>query len=59
MILDAGLSPDELTVFKYEDQGISTLEDGLYVLEKNLKVPAFRDKMVRFVRASIEGLGVR
>ena len=23
--------------FKYEDQGVATLEDGLYVLEDNLK----------------------
>jgi len=36
-IVDAGLSPSELVVYKYEDQGVSTLEDGLYVLEKNLK----------------------
>jgi len=54
-IIDAGLSPDELVVFKYEDQGVSTLEDGLYVLEKNLKNPAFIDKMARFVKASMKG----
>ena len=42
-------------VFKYEDQGVSTLEDGIYVLEDNLKDPAFADKMVRFVRASMKG----
>jgi len=35
-IVDAGLSPSELVVYKYEDQGVSTLEDGLYVMEKNL-----------------------
>ncbi len=54
-IIDAGLSPDELVVFKYQDQGVSTLEDGLYVLEDNLKDPAFRDKLTRFVRASMKG----
>ncbi|WP_370701677.1 ABC transporter substrate-binding protein [Thalassovita autumnalis] len=54
-IIDAGLSPDDLVVFKYEDQGVATLEDGMYVLEENLKDPAFEDKMVRFVRASMKG----
>ncbi len=54
-IIDAGLSPDDLVVFKYEDQGVATLEDGLYVLEDNLKDPAFEDAMVRFVRASMKG----
>jgi NitT/TauT family transport system substrate-binding protein len=54
-IIDAGLTPDDLTVFKYEDQGVATLEDGMYVLGENLKDPAFVDKMVRFVRASMKG----
>lgn len=54
-VIDAGLTPDDLTVFKYEDQGVATLEDGLYVLEENLEDPAFKDKMVRFVRASMKG----
>ena len=54
-IIDAGLSPDDLVVFKYEDQGVATLEDGMYVLEENLRDPAFVDKMTRFVRASMKG----
>ena len=54
-VIDAGLTPDELQVFKYEDQGVATLEDGLYVLEENLADPEFADKMVRFVRASMKG----
>lgn len=54
-VLDAGVTEDELVTFKYEDQGVATLEDGLYVLEKNLEDEAFRDKMVRFVRASMKG----
>ncbi len=32
---------DDLVVFKYEDQGVATLEDGLYVVEDKLKDPAF------------------
>lgn len=54
-VIDAGLSPDELTSFKYEDQGVSTLEDGLYVLEDRLGDRSFKDKMIRFVRASMKG----
>ena len=46
---------DDLVVFKYEDQGVSTLEDGMYVLEDSLSDPTFVDKMVRFVRASMRG----
>ncbi len=54
-IIDAGLTSEDLVVFKYEDQGVATLEDGMYVLEENLSDPAFEDKMVRFVRASMKG----
>ncbi len=54
-VVDAGLSPSELIVYKYEEQGVATLEDGLYVLEDNLKNAAFVNKMGRFLRASIKG----
>lgn len=54
-VLDAGVSEDELVTFKYENQGVATLEDGIYVLEDKLNDPAFADKMVRFVRASMKG----
>ncbi len=54
-VIDAGVDPDELVTFKYEDQGVATLEDGIYVLEENLEDPVFVDKMVRFVRASMRG----
>lgn len=54
-IIDAGLPAEELEVFKYEEQGVSTMEDGLYVLEDNLKDEAFVDKAARFVRASMKG----
>ena len=54
-VLDAGITENELITFKYEDQGVATLEDGIYVLEKRLKDPSFKDKMVRFVRASMKG----
>lgn len=54
-VIDAGLTPEQLVTFKYQDMGVATLEDGLYVLEENLADPAFEDKMVRFVRASMKG----
>ncbi|MDX5349126.1 MAG: ABC transporter substrate-binding protein, partial [Paracoccaceae bacterium] len=46
---------DDLVTFKYQDMGVATMEDGLYVLEDKLADPAFEDKMVRFVRASMAG----
>jgi NitT/TauT family transport system substrate-binding protein len=54
-VIDAGIAAEDLVTFKYEDQGVATLEDGLYVLEANLADPAFEDRMVRFVRASMRG----
>ena len=54
-VIDAGVSPDDLVTFKYEDQGVATLEDGMWVLEENLSDPEFVDRMARFVRASMRG----
>ena len=54
-IIDAGLTADDLVTFKYEDQGVATLEDGLYVIEERLDDPEFVDQMTRFVRASMKG----
>jgi NitT/TauT family transport system substrate-binding protein len=54
-VIDAGITPEQLTTFKYEDEGVATLEDGLWVLADRLADPAFEDQMVRFVRASMKG----
>ena len=54
-VIDAGLTPSDLVVFKYEDEGVATLEDGLYVLEDRLKDPKFVEVMARFVKASMKG----
>ncbi|MBV8794766.1 MAG: ABC transporter substrate-binding protein [Hyphomicrobiales bacterium] len=54
-VIDAGYKPDQLVVFNYTDEGVSTLEDGLFAMEDKLKDPAFVDKMARFVRASMKG----
>lgn len=54
-IIDAGVTPEELVTFRYEDYGVSTLEDGIWALEENLSDPEFVDRMARFVRASMRG----
>ncbi|WP_103256009.1 ABC transporter substrate-binding protein [Tabrizicola aquatica] len=54
-VIDAGITEDQLMTFKYEEQGVATLEDGLYVLEDRLADPAFQETMVKFVRASMKG----
>ena len=55
LLLDRGADLANMTVFQYEDYGFSLLEDGLYVDERRLADAAFRDKLVRFVRASVAG----
>jgi NitT/TauT family transport system substrate-binding protein len=54
-VIDAGIPADQLVTFKYEDMGVATLEDGLYVMEDKLKDPAFVDTMAKFVKASMKG----
>ena len=54
-VLDAGIAPEDLVTFKYEDQGVATLEDGLYVLESTLQDDAKVTDLVKFVRASMKG----
>jgi NitT/TauT family transport system substrate-binding protein len=54
-LIDAGMKADQLLVFKYQDQGVATLEDGLYTTEKNLADPKMADKLARFVKASMKG----
>ncbi|GHG23158.1 ABC transporter substrate-binding protein [Paracoccus aerius] len=54
-VLDAGIAPEDLVTFKYEDQGVATLEDGLYVLESTLEDDAKVTDLVKFVRASMKG----
>ncbi len=54
-VLDAGFKPEDLVVFNYSAMGNDLLEDGLYTTEDKLADPAFKDKIVRFVRASMKG----
>ena len=58
-VIDAGVKPaDSSSVFKYEDQGVATLEDGLYVMEDKLKDPAFVDDHGEVRQGLDEGLGL-
>jgi NitT/TauT family transport system substrate-binding protein len=54
-LLEAGMRPDQLVVFKYQDLGVATLEDGLYTTDAKLRDPAMFDRLVRFVKASMQG----
>ena len=54
-VIDAGFTPDDLVVFNYTDQGVATLEDGIYALEDSLKDEKMADKLARFVKASMKG----
>jgi NitT/TauT family transport system substrate-binding protein len=54
-VIDGGFKPDQLVVFRYDDQGVATLEDGLYVIESKLRDAAFVAKIATFVKASMRG----
>src|SRR5216684_8262164 len=54
-VIDAGYRPNQLVLFKYEDEGIATMEDGLYALENKLADGAFVARMAKFVKASMKG----
>ncbi|UDL94175.1 ABC transporter substrate-binding protein [Lichenihabitans sp. PAMC28606] len=55
-ILESGqLKKADLVTFKWQDQGIGMLEDGLYTTEAELKDPKKADALARFVKASIKG----
>ena len=54
-VIDAGVKASDLVTFPYEDQGVATLEDGLYAREPDLKDAAYVAKLGRFVKASIKG----
>ena len=54
-VIDAGFTPSQLVVFKYEDQGVATLEDGLYAIEGKLRDPDFVARIATFIKASMRG----
>ena len=54
-VIDAGVRPSELVTFPYEDQGVATLEDGLYARGPDLEDAAYVAKLAKFVKASLKG----
>ncbi|TCS36397.1 ABC transporter substrate-binding protein [Reinekea marinisedimentorum] len=54
-VLDGGLTPEELQLFKYEDEGVATLEDGLYVMEEDLADSKMVENYAKFLKATIKG----
>jgi NitT/TauT family transport system substrate-binding protein len=54
-VIEAGVPATDLVVFKYQDQGVATLEDGLYTLEKTLADAKAVEKLARFVKATAKG----
>jgi NitT/TauT family transport system substrate-binding protein len=57
-VIDAGITADDLIVFKYEDQGVATLEDGLYVLEDEPRGSGLRRQDGPLREGLDEGLGL-
>ena len=54
-LIEAGMTPAQLTVFKYENQGVAVLEDGLWSTEAGIKDPVKAARLAKFVKASIRG----
>ena len=54
-VIDAGIKAEDLVTFKYADQGVATMEDGLYTTEDKLKDPKMVEKLAKFVKASMKG----
>jgi NitT/TauT family transport system substrate-binding protein len=55
MLVEAGMKPLQLINFKYEDEGVATLEDGLYALDPAIADARGGDKLARLVKASLRG----
>ncbi|MDQ2803356.1 MAG: ABC transporter substrate-binding protein [Pseudomonadota bacterium] len=54
-LIEAGMQPSQLIVFKYSDEGVGTLEDGLYTVQPKLNDPRMVDRLARFLHASMRG----
>jgi NitT/TauT family transport system substrate-binding protein len=54
-VIDAGIPAEDLIVFKYEDQGVATLEDGLYVLESAWTIRPWSTSWPGSCKASMKG----
>lgn len=54
-IIERGLPANQLVAFNYQDEGVATLEDGLYILESGLNHEPTMDRLARFLKASMQG----
>jgi NitT/TauT family transport system substrate-binding protein len=54
-VIDAGFKPSDLIVFKYSEQGVGTMEDGIYANGTKLGDKGYADRLARFVAASNRG----
>ncbi len=54
-VIEGGLKPSDLVVFKYQDEGVAMLEDGLYTTDKELANPQKAADLAKFVKATMEG----
>jgi NitT/TauT family transport system substrate-binding protein len=54
-LIEAKMKPEQLVVFKYEDEHVATLEDGLYTTEAKLADPAMAARLAKFLKASLQG----
>src|ERR1700694_961370 len=53
VVLESGLSPNDLNVIRYNDEGVGMLEDNLFASEDMVNNKP--DLVQRFVRASMKG----
>ncbi|HTQ71027.1 MAG TPA: ABC transporter substrate-binding protein [Acidocella sp.] len=54
-VIEGGLKPADLVVFKYQDEGVAMLEDGLYTTDAELADPKKAADLAKFVKATMEG----
>ncbi len=54
-VIEGGLKPADLVVFKYQDEGVAMLEDGLYTTDAELGDPKKAADLAKFVKATMEG----
>ena len=54
-VIDAGITPEQLVTFKYQDRAWRRWKTGFTCMEDKLADPAFEETMVKFVRASMKG----
>jgi NitT/TauT family transport system substrate-binding protein len=54
-LIEQGLSPRQLAIFRFEELGFSLLEDGLYISDTCIANDVCRGRSTRFLRASLRG----